>query len=110
MIKNKPAAVDAAIKEYRDNEDWLNQFLGECVEASGSVTEVLPHSTLYSTYQAWCVRNGAYTRSSIALGKALSALGWEGKKGVWVGNKQQKVWYGYRLVQGAVSKKVVKIA
>ena len=110
VIKNKPTAVDTAIKEYRDNEDWLSQFLGECVEASENVAEVLPHSTLYSTYQAWCVRNGAYTRSSIALGKALSALGWEGKKGVWVGNKQQKVWYGYRLVQGAVSKKVVKIA
>ena len=34
-----PACVDAAIKAYRENNDWLGAFLDECCELDSSYTQ-----------------------------------------------------------------------
>jgi putative DNA primase/helicase len=113
IIKKKPEAVETARAEYRENEDWLMQFITECVDESQEAQgKILAHSDLYAVYAAWCARTGMYKRSSIMLSKALRLQGWSGGNKVWV-NELQKVamiWNDKALVQGVLNRSnVIKI-
>lgn len=113
IIKKKPEAVETARVEYRENEDWLMQFITECVDESQEAQgKILAHSDLYAVYAAWCARTGMYKRSSIMLSKALRLQGWSGGNKVWV-NELQKVamiWNDKALLQGVLNRSnVIKI-
>lgn len=73
-----PACVDAAIKAYRENNDWLGAFLDECCELDSSYTQ--KSGDFYSAYRAYCTRCGEYARSTTDFYSAIDAIGLTRKK------------------------------
>ena len=73
-----PACVAAAIKAYRENNDWLSAFLSECCELGSNLT--CKSGELYQEYRAYCARTGEYTRSTTDFYTALEAYGFERRK------------------------------
>ena len=57
-----PDVVEAAIQAYREDNDWLGQFLEECCEIDPSYKE--KSGELYQAYRAHCMQNGEYIRST----------------------------------------------
>ena len=58
----QPECVKQAIKEYREANDWLNNFLTECCEIDPKYKE--KSGELYNHYRIYCDRNGEYIRSA----------------------------------------------
>ena len=73
-----PKAVDDAIAAYREENDWLGQFLDECCERDPSYTE--KSGELYQEYRAYCLRTGEYTRSTTDFYRATEKAGFFRKK------------------------------
>ena len=73
-----PACVDAAIKVYRENNDWLGAFLDECCELDSSYTQ--KSGDFYSAYRAYCTRCGEYARSTTDFYSAIDSIGLTRKK------------------------------
>ena len=73
-----PACVDAAIKAYRENNDWLGAFLDECCELDSSYTQ--KSGDFYSAYRAYCTRCGEYARSTTDFYSAIDSIGLTRKK------------------------------
>ena len=69
-----PACVKAAIRSYRDNNDWLNNFLTECCEVNTGYWE--KSGCLYQEYREYCVSNGEWTRSTTDFYAALDQAGY----------------------------------
>ncbi len=57
-----PPVVQAAIDEYRNQNDWMTEFLQECCELTPSGT--IMSGELYQEYRAYCERMGEFTRST----------------------------------------------
>jgi P4 family phage/plasmid primase-like protien len=73
-----PACVKDAINAYRDSNDWLGNFLGECCEIGSDLSE--KSGGLYQAYRAYCTRNGEFTRNTSDFYTALDVMGFERKK------------------------------
>lgn len=73
-----PASVKAAIKSYRENNDWLGSFLEECCEEDSSYVQ--KSGEFYQEYRNYCARTGDYTRSTTDFYSALELAGFERKK------------------------------
>lgn len=89
----EPKVVVDAIKEYRENNDWLGQFVNECCEKGASFTA--KSGELYQAYRAYSTQNGEYIRSTSDFYSAMEKAGLErrrGAKGVQV--------YGLKLKEG----------
>ena len=85
-----PSSVKAAIKSYRDNNDWFSNFLEDCCEVGESYVQ--KSGELYQEYRAHCARNGEYTRGTTDFYSALELSGYEKKK-----TKTGSYVYGLRL-------------
>ncbi len=85
-----PACVEEAIKSYREDNDWLGHFLGECCETDKTYRE--KSGVLYQEYRSYCVRTGEYTRSTADFYNALESAGFSKKK-----SKAGIIVYGLRL-------------
>lgn len=72
------ASVKAAIKSYRENNDWLGSFLEECCEEKPSFVQ--KSGDFYQEYRNYCARTGDYTRSTTDFYSALELAGFERKK------------------------------
>jgi P4 family phage/plasmid primase-like protien len=70
-----PECVRAAIERYREQNDWLSNFLGENCEVDKKYIE--KSGDLYNRYRTFCERNGDYTRSSADFKAALENAGYE---------------------------------
>ena len=68
-----PAVVEAAIQAYREDNDWLGQFLEECCEQDPSYKE--KSGELYQAYRAYCMQNGEYIRSTTDFYSAMDKAG-----------------------------------
>lgn len=68
-----PQVVKDAIAAYREDNDWLGQFLEECCEQDGSYME--KSSELYQAYRAYNIQNGEYIRSTTDFYSALDKSG-----------------------------------
>lgn len=68
-----PDVVEAAIKAYREDNDWLGQFLEECCEMDPSYKE--KSGELYQTYRAHCMQNGEYIRSTTDFYSSMDKAG-----------------------------------
>jgi P4 family phage/plasmid primase-like protien len=69
-----PASVVEAVKEYRDEEDFIGRFIDERYEVTGKDDDYVANPDLYQTYQIWCVMNGLTkfdTLNSIKFGKVM---------------------------------------
>lgn len=86
-----PEAVEAATKQYRDAEDWINNFLQECCE-KGEYEEA--GGKLYETYKDWCAQNNeSYVRRSRDFALQLELQGFEKRR-----TMKGVVWMGLRLL------------
>lgn len=86
-----PAPVEAAVAQYRDENDWLGHFLADCCEVGNGLEEA--SGKLYAEYRAYCVRNGDFTRSTTDFYTALENEGIVRQK-----RKKGMVALGVRLV------------
>ena len=68
-----PEAVAEATEEYRQREDWLNNFLAErCLREANA--RVSPRE-LYLAYKSWAQDNGEYVRRESDFSNAMTAAG-----------------------------------
>lgn len=65
----RPKCVEDAINKYRSDNDWLTHFLDECCEVGDGLRE--KSGAFYSSYRAYCARNGDFTRSTTEFYNAL---------------------------------------
>jgi P4 family phage/plasmid primase-like protien len=84
------AVVDNAIKKYKEQNDWLGDFLDECCTVGKS--EKCAGGLLYKTYRAWSFETGEYTRGNNDFADALRQAGFELRK-----TKKGNVWEGLSL-------------
>ena len=85
-----PVCVEDAIKSYREDNDWLGHFLGECCEVDKAYRE--KSGELYQEYRSYCMRTGEYARSTADFYNALELAGFSRRK-----SKAGMIVYGLRL-------------
>jgi len=88
-----PEAVREAIDAYREDNDWLGQFVEEHCDVDSSFSE--KSGELYQSYRAACILNGEYIRSTTDFYGALEKAGF-GKRKTRIG----RVIVGLRLKEG----------
>nr|MCR5135768.1 DUF5906 domain-containing protein [Oscillospiraceae bacterium] len=69
-----PDCVKQAIRSYRDNNDWLNNFLSECCEIGSDYAE--KSGRLFQEYREYCVSNGEWARGTTDFYAALEQAGY----------------------------------
>ena len=74
----KPKAVKDAIEEYRQGNDWLNDFVTECCEVDADNKEGA--SSLYEGYRGYSEGLNEYTRHVSDFKAAMTAAGFTWKK------------------------------
>ena len=93
----QPEAVTQTTTNYKDEENWLQNFLMECCEADKDKPELrVMGGHLYDAYSDWCQRNSEYRRRPRDFAAALQVVGYT-KKHIATGTE----WYGIRLVSSA---------
>lgn len=79
----EPDAVQAAVKEYKQEMDVLAGFLEECVEINYTVSEKVSGSDLFKAYIQWARDNNEYEMSGkrfhMEISKRLPEKGRSGK-------------------------------
>lgn len=87
----QPAVVVEAIKKYKDNNDWLSQFLDECCEVDSIYTA--KSAEFFNAYRSYCMQVGDYIRSTTDFYAALeSAGGFDRRR-----TREANMIYGLRL-------------
>lgn len=86
----KPAVVEAAIQKYKDNNDWLSQFLDECCETDSSYSA--KSGDVYNAYRSYCMQVGDYIRSTTDFYTVLECAGFERKR-----SKSARLLFGLQL-------------
>ena len=74
MIES-PECVKQAIEEYRQENDWVKNFLDECCEFDSRYRE--KSGELYSMYKDYCDDTGAYRRRQPDFNKAVEGAGYK---------------------------------
>ena len=67
-----PQCVQQAIEQYRNNNDWIGNFLEECCEIGGQYKQ--KSGELYQRYRAYCEGIGEYCRSNADFNNALLSM------------------------------------
>jgi putative DNA primase/helicase len=88
------ARVEAAIEEYKEEEDKLGMFLNECTYPNSSVWTKA--SALYDRYKKWCEANGLYHESQFKFAKAMQSKG-KGSE-IWPGDWKSKAYRGLAMI------------
>jgi P4 family phage/plasmid primase-like protien len=86
-----PGCVISAIKQYKANNDWLDNFLSECCEIDLDFKQ--KSGELYSCYKDFCDRTGDYRRSLADFKQALTMAGYETKR-----TKNGALVFGLRVI------------
>ncbi len=73
-----PRCVQQAIDKYRENNDWMGNFLEDCCHIGPDLEQ--PSGRFYQAYRDYCSRTGEYTRSTTDFYAALESVGFERKK------------------------------
>ncbi len=73
-----PAVVSEAIRQYRENNDWLSIFIEDSCEVDKTYTQ--KSGEFYQEYRAYCSRNGEYARSTTDFYTGLETAGFTRKK------------------------------
>ena len=72
-----PKCVRDAVAAYRDNNDWMGNFLEDCCEIGDFEQK---SGDFYTEYRSYCARMGEYTRSTTDFYSALEIAGFCRKK------------------------------
>ncbi len=73
-----PECVRKAIDSYRENNDWMANFLEDCCEIGPDYKQ--KSGDFYQEYRNYCARNGEYTRSTTDFYTAVELAGFTRKK------------------------------
>ena len=73
-----PECVRKAIDTYRENNDWMANFLEDCCEIGPDYSQ--KSGAFYQEYRNYCARNGEYTRSTTDFYTAVELAGFTRKK------------------------------
>jgi P4 family phage/plasmid primase-like protien len=90
------SAIEAAVNEYRDNNDWFKAFLQDRCEVGEDVQN--PGGELYRSYREWAQTRGDFVRSTTDFSAALRAAGFEHVK-----TKKCNMWRGLTLISEFLS-------
>ena len=85
-----PGCVQAAIRNYREDNDWLTGFLEECCEKGANFK--VRSGDLYQEYRLYCTRTGDYTRSAADFKRSVEDSGLMFRK-----SKDGMYCYGLRI-------------
>ena len=86
----QPQVVRDAVAKYRENNDWLTQFIGDCCETDSSYKA--KSGRFYDSYRSYCSQIGEYTRSTSDFYAAIEQAGFKRKR-----TKAGAFVYGIRL-------------
>lgn len=86
----QPEAVQEAIKTYREENDWLSNYITERCEVAKAFTQ--PSGELYQDYREYSKNMGEPPRSNASFNKALAEKGFKKQK-----NGRGSFIYGLRL-------------
>ena len=86
----QPLVVVEAIRHYKENNDWLSQFLEECCEVDSAFSE--KSGDVYNTYRTYSQQVGDYIRSTTDFYTAIEQAGFERKR-----SKSARMILGLRL-------------
>ena len=86
-----PAVVQAAMKKYQDEQNWLAHFLEECCEVDASYTA--PSGATYTRYREFCGEYGEYARSTTDFYTALETRGYYRTR-----TRSGKIVHGFKLL------------
>ena len=89
----KPKVVKDAVAAYRDDNDWLGQFLYDYCELDNSFEE--KSGELYQCYRASCIQSGEFIRSTTDFYGSLEKAGYTRRRT----NKGRLV-HGLKLKEG----------
>lgn len=85
-----PEVVEEATDEYRQRENWLENFLEECCVMEPDARA--PAGELYKEYREWAQRSGDYVRRSVEFSDAMAGKGFVKKvrdgRRFWLGIKK----------------------
>ena len=85
-----PDVVEMAVEDYRQREDWLENFLSErCILEPNATVRA---GELYQTYREWSEAAGDYTRRLSDFNAAMEQRGFTSKA-----PKNKKFWVGLKL-------------
>ena len=74
----QPQVVVDAIRRYKENNDWLSQFLDErCETGQGFTTK---SGEFYNEYRSYCMQVGEYIRSTTDFYTAIEQAGFEKRR------------------------------
>lgn len=86
----QPECVKQAIREYRQQNDWFHNFIGDRCEIGGSFAE--GSQTMYVNYRVYCDEVGDYKRSAAEFKNEMLKAGYK-----WHKSKTGATYYGIRL-------------
>ena len=89
----EPKVVQDAINAYREDNDWLGQFIEEHCDVDPSYEE--KSGELYQCYRSACMASGEYTRSTTDFYSGLEKAGFEKRR-----RNTGRVVLGLRLKEG----------
>ena len=85
-----PDVVEMAVEDYRQREDWLENFLSErCILEPDARA---PAGELYQVYRQWAEEAGDYVRRQIDFNTAMEQRGFSK-----IAPKNRKTWVGVKL-------------
>ena len=89
----RPKVVVDAVEAYREENDWLGQFLEEHCDVGAEYEE--KSGELYQSYRSACLLTGEYIRSTTDFYGSLEKIGFTKRR-----NKNGRVVMGLRLKEG----------
>src|SRR5574344_692159 len=89
----RPKVVVDAVEAYREENDWLGQFLEEHCDVGAEYEE--KSGELYRSYRSACLLTGEYIRSTTDFYGSLEKIGFTKRR-----NKNGRVVMGLRLKEG----------
>ena len=88
-----PKVVQDAIDAYREDNNWMGQFLDDCCDRGEELTE--KSGELYQTYRSYCIQVGEYIRSTTDFYAALEGAGFHKRR-----SSKGMMVYGLKLKEG----------
>ena len=88
-----PECVEKAIEAYREDNDWLGQFIVDCCDVDPDYKE--KSGDFYQSYRAYCIQSGEYIRSTTDFYNAVEKAGYTRHK-----HNTGSYVYGLKLREG----------
>ena len=70
-----PPCVQEAIQGYREDNDWLKNFIEACCNVGEAFRQ--PSGQVYEAYRSYCLRTGDYARDTTTFYRALEQAGFK---------------------------------